>query len=233
MLHRCMFRLAGAGLLAGLAASVAGAAEFRIGVVNIDEILARCRKAEDMRKVEEEKLESRREKLAGRSLDLNRRIAEIQTRPAQGDDPERRKLTRELEVKKFLLELDVRDFRRDKRLAGDSIRRLITDEVLAVCRRIGKAEGYDLILKRSSPGVDRDDDREQIAAFELNPVLYAAETMDITQHVLDVLEDAYRRGMKLAPGRRGTSGRSRPGRDRRRSGPSGAEPAGAAERVGE
>ena len=36
-------------------------------------------------------------------------------------------------------------------------------------------------------------------AFELNAVLYAAPSVDMTARVLDVLEDAYQRGIKLVP----------------------------------
>ena len=95
--------------------------------------------------------------------------------------------------------MDVREFGRDRALAENHIRRRITDEISAVCHRIGARESYDLILKRSSPGRALRSDRERVEAFGLNPVLYAAESLDITSRVLDVLEDAYRRGIKLVP----------------------------------
>jgi len=152
-------------LLATLLASAASAAELKIGVVNVDEIVARYRKTEDLKKAEEKKLAERRE----------------------------------IQLDKYVLELDVREFSRETSLAENRIRRRITDEISAICARIGEREGYDLILKQSSPGRALRSDRERVEAFELNPVLYAAPSVSLTSRVLEVLDDAYRRGIDVLP----------------------------------
>ena len=187
---------AAALLSAALAASVASGAELRIGVVNVDEIVARYKKAEDLKRAEEKKLADAREELGRRSRELEKRIVAFEADPKAAG---RREAARDLQLEKYVLELDVREFGRERTFAQNRIRRRITDEIAAVCRRIGEREGYDLILKRSAPGGAPRSDRERVEAFELNPVLYAADSVDMTSRVLDVLEDAYRRGIKLVP----------------------------------
>ncbi len=187
--------------LAVLASRASGAAELKIGVVNVDEILARYKKAEDIRKTEEEKLRADRKKIAERSRGYKKRVAEFEADGISPGDPGKRKRERELELERFLLQRDVRDFQQRKQQSGERINRRITDEVVAVCARIGRADGYDLILKRSAPGKTPTDDRARIMAFQLNPVLYAAASVDMTTRVLEALEDAYSRGIKLVPDR--------------------------------
>jgi len=174
-------------LLATLLASAASAAELKIGVVNVDEIVARYKKTEDLKKAEEKKLAERRAELGRRSRELEKRIAEFETDPKAAG---RRQTAREIQLDKYVLELDVREFSRETSLAENRIRRRITDEI---------SEGYDLILKQSSPGRALRSDRERVEAFELNPVLYAAPSVSLTSRVLEVLEDAYRRGIDVLP----------------------------------
>jgi len=181
---------------ATLAASVAWGAELKIGVVNVDEIVARYKKAEDLKKTEEKALAEKRGELGRRTRELEKRIAAFEADPTAAG---RREAARGIQLDKYVLELDVREFGRGRTLAENRVRRRITDEIAAVCYRIGKREGYDLILKRSSPGRPLRSDRERVEAFELNPVLYAAPSVDMTARVLEVLEDAYRRGIKLVP----------------------------------
>jgi Skp family chaperone for outer membrane proteins len=187
---------AAALLLVALAASAASGAELKIGVVNVDEIVARYKKAEDLKKAEEKNLVERRDDLAQRSRELEKRIAAFDADPKAAD---RRTTAREIQLEKYVLDLDIREFGRSRSVAENRIRRRITDEIAAVCSRIGKREGYDLILKQSSPGRALRSDRERVEAFELNPVLFAADSVLLTSRVLAVLEDAYRRGIKLLP----------------------------------
>lgn len=197
-----MLRALTAGVcLAALASTASGAAELKIGVVNVDEILARYKKAEDIRKTEEEKLRADGKKIAERSREYKKRVAEFEADGISPGDPGKRKRERELELERFLLQRDMRDFRQRKQQSQERVNRRISDEVVAVCARIGRADGYDLILKRSAPGKTPTDDRAQILAFQLNPVLYAAGSVDMTTRVLEALEDAYSRGIKLVPDR--------------------------------
>lgn len=183
-------------LAATLAASAAFAADLKVGVVNVDEIFARYRKAEDLKKAEEAKLGEVGKDIAGRSRALEKRIAEYESDP---DRAGRLEDARELQLEKYVLELDIREFRRQTQLAQSRIRRRVMDEIAAVCRRIGKKEGYDLILKQYTPGRPLRSDQAQVEAFEQNAVLFAAESVDVTGRVLNVLEDAYQRGLKLVP----------------------------------
>ena len=197
-----MLRALTAGVcLAALAARAPGAAELKIGVVNVDEILARYKKAEDIGKTEDERFRAGKKKIAERSREYNKRLAQLDAEEAAADDPDKRKLERELELERFLLKRDMRDLQQKRQQGLQRIKRRITDEVVAVCARIGRAEGYDLILKRSAPGKAPSDDRAHILAFQLNPVLYAAGSIDMTSRVLEALEDAYSRGIKLVPDR--------------------------------
>jgi Skp family chaperone for outer membrane proteins len=182
--------------LAVLAASTASGAELKIGVVDVEEIVARYKKAEDLKKAEEENLTEQHLDLARRTRLLDERIAAFEANPKAAD---RAQTAREIQLDKYILELDVREFGRSKLLAENRIRRRLADEIVAVCNRIGKREGYDLILKQSSPARARQSDRERVEAFELNPVLYADDSINLTSRVLEVLENAYSRGTKLVP----------------------------------
>jgi outer membrane protein len=197
-------------VLAAVAASTALGAEFKIGVVNVDEIVARYRKAEDLKKAEEKSLAEKRDELGARTRGLEKRIAAFEADPKAAG---RRETAREIQLEKYVLELDVREFGRSRTLAENRIRRRITDEITAICRRIGEREGYDLILKRSSPGRVLRTDRERVEAFELNAVLYAGPSVDMTARVLEVLEDAYQRGITLVPDEPGAGPASAPAGD--------------------
>lgn len=202
--------LTAAACLAALAAPACRAAELKIAVVNMDEILARYKKTEDMRKAEQEKLKTQMKKLAERRREHQKRLIEFETGAGEVKGPDRRKRQRDLEIEGSLLEYDIREFYRGKKLAGSRITRTINDDIAAVCRRIGEAEPYDLILKRYSSRRKLAGDREQLEAFQLSPVLYAAESINITSRVLEALEDAYSRGIRLVPGRPEASKRTAP-----------------------
>ena len=174
-------------------------AELKLGVVNIGEINARYKKAEDLRKAHAEKFKARKEDIERRRRELARRIAEYQGDLRGEADPARAKEAREIEVQQLVLNQDVREYQREESRARDRIIREVADDVAAACRRLGEARGYDLILKLYGPDRTASDDRERLEAFQLDVLLYCSPAVDITGDVLQLLEDAYRRGLKLVP----------------------------------
>jgi Skp family chaperone for outer membrane proteins len=196
-------RRAGIAALAALAASSAARAgeSKKIGVVHVREILARYKKHEDLQRKRAERFQPRSEGLKLRQTELARRVAEIQKDLADSDeqDPRRIRAVKEIEMKELLLKLDYRQLRREMQTSADRITAHVLAEVGEACRRIGEAQGYYLILKRYGPDPDARDPRQQVDAFQLDPVLYCSPEADITSRVLDLLEDAYRQGIPLVP----------------------------------
>ena len=180
-------------------AGAAGAANVKIGVVNVSEVFARYRKAEELQKKNTEAFAARQQDLLKRQQELVRKAAALQGQTGDEQNPANYKGVKDLERAKFLLEQDYQEFQHDLKVAQDRFRRYIREEIAAACRRIGSSEGYDLILKIQEADPDAAGDRARIEMFESNAVLYASPSVDITPRVLSFLEDAYRRGVKLVP----------------------------------
>ena len=173
----------------------AAAADVRIGVVNVREVFARYRKAEDLKKADEERLMPRQKDLERRRRELVRRAAELQE-SGEGEDPE---ATRLREVEEYMFKLDYRQFQRDIQAANERFMRRVWDDLKEVCRRVAEDEGFDLVVKSYGPDPAATTDRERLEAYQGDALLYAAPSVDITARVLEVLENAYRRGIKLVP----------------------------------
>ncbi len=191
--------LIAAAVVAASLAAPATAAELKVAVVDVSEVLARYKKTEDLKQAAQEKLREREKKLGERSREYQTRVAELATASIETTPAEALKRKRELEVEKALIEFDIREFHRLRKDAETRIMRAINDDIAAICRRIGEAEGYDLILKRYSPPGGLAADQTRVEVFRLSPVLYAAGHMDVTSRVLEALEEAYARGLKLVP----------------------------------
>lgn len=178
----------------------AAAADIRIGVVNVREVFARYKKAEDLRKENEKRLRPRQQELERRQRDLLRRAADVREMVG-GEEEEGRQLRemKKLELDDYVLKLDRRRFKRDVQAANERLMRRLWEELAAACRRIAEADGYDLILKYYGSDPEAVTDRERLEAFQGDALLYLAPSIDITSRVLKVLENAYRRGIKLVP----------------------------------
>jgi Skp family chaperone for outer membrane proteins len=177
----------------------AEAAELKIGVVNVREILARYKKHEDLQKKVSVKFAARRDALAKKRQDLAARVAKVQEEQGSENDPARIRAVKAIETDEFLLKLDYRELQQDMKSHGDLLMRHVLEEAEAACRRIGEAQGYFMIVKRFGPDPSSTDDREHVEAFQIDPLFYYAPSADITSAVLAVLEDAYRQGIKLVP----------------------------------
>ncbi len=178
----------------------AAAADIRIGVINVREVFARYKKAEDLRKEDEKRLRPRQQELERRQRELLRRAADIR-KMAEGEEEEARQLRemKKLELDDYVLKLDRRQFKRDVQAANERHMRRLWNDLAAACRRVAEADGYDLVLKYYGPDPEADTDRERLEAYEGDALLYMAPSIDITSRVLKVLENAYRRGIKLVP----------------------------------
>jgi Skp family chaperone for outer membrane proteins len=178
----------------------AAAAGVKIGVVNIRELFARYRKAEDIRKADAERLTPRQKELERRQRELVRQAGELQEL-GEGEDQEvaRLRKAKELEHQEYILKLDGRQFQRDIQAVNDRLMRKVWDDIREVCRRVAEEEGFDLVVKIYGPDPAATTDRERLDAYQGDALLYAAPSVDITARVLEVLEKAYRRGIKLVP----------------------------------
>jgi Skp family chaperone for outer membrane proteins len=178
----------------------AAAADVRIGVVNVREVFARYRKAEDLKKANAEKLTPRQKELERRQRELVRRAGELQEF-GEGEDLEVARLreAREIKHQEYMFELDYRQFQRDIQAVNERLMRKVWDDVREVCRRVAEDEGLDLVVKSYGPDPAATTDRERLEAHQGDALLYAAPSVDITARVLEVLENAYRRGIKLVP----------------------------------
>ncbi len=191
----------------------AAAADIRVGVINVREVFARYRKAEDLRKKNEKKLRPRQQELERRQRELLRRAADIRekaassgrpegpTDRAEGEEEEARQLRemKKLELEDYVLKLDRRQFTRDVQAANERLMLRLWEELAEACRRVAEADGYDLVLKFYGPDPAAATARESLEAFRGDAILHMAPSIDITSRVLKVLENAYRRGIKLIP----------------------------------
>jgi Skp family chaperone for outer membrane proteins len=189
-----------AALFVSCAAATASSAELKIGVVNVREVLARYKKHEDLQRKRVEHFKPRAEALQQRRRELAERVQRVQASLAESEqDPKRVRAVKQIETQEFILKLDYRELQRDMQKAADGITALVLQEVAAACRRIGAAQGYHLILKRYGQDPNAKGARQRVEAFQVDSLLYYAPELDITSGVLDLLEDAYRKGLKLAP----------------------------------
>jgi outer membrane protein len=188
-----------AGVLSLLCLAEACGAELRVGVVNVGQILARYRRAQDLEKSLTEEFGPKQEEFETRRKELARRLAEFRSEAGGEQDPARLREAKEIETEEFLLKLDLRQHGREVEAARDRAARRIADEISAVCARIARADGYDLILKLNGPMAPVRDDRGALEAFQLEGILYCSPGIDMTSRVLELLEDAYRRGIRLVP----------------------------------
>ncbi len=178
----------------------AAAADIRIGVINVREVFARYKKAEDLRKKNEKKLRPRQQELERRQRELLRRAADVREM-AGGEKEETRQLRemKKLDLDDYVLKLDRRLFQRDVQAANERHMRRLWNDLAVACRRVAEADGYDIVLKYYGPDPEAATDRERLEAFQGDALVYTAPSIDITSRVLKVLENAYRRGIKLVP----------------------------------
>jgi Skp family chaperone for outer membrane proteins len=169
-----------------------------MGVVNVSEVMSRYSRTGDLQKLHDGRFSARRQELLKRQQDLMKKAADLGT-AEDADSPDRYAQIKALEREKFLIEQEGQVFQHDVKVAREKVMRLLQEEVRVACRRIAGQEGYDLILKVQESDPSQGGDRARIEAFEMSAVLYAAPSVDITARVLSFLEEAGRRGIRLAP----------------------------------
>jgi Skp family chaperone for outer membrane proteins len=194
----------GMALLAALAAvcgSVATAAERPgIGVVDVREVLARYKKHEDLKGKIVGHFRADHDKLKERRRELGARVAKLQASLSGSEqDAQRVRTVKEIELQEYLLKLDYRELQKKVKAANDRLAAVILGEISAACRRIGEAQGYYLILKKFGPEPGGTSASNALEAFQLDSLLYHAPEADLTSQVLDLLEDAYEKGIALVP----------------------------------
>lgn len=156
----------------GLALALVASAQNngKIGVINIQAAIATTK---DGQKAGND-LQAR---FGPRKADLDKRQADIQQLQAQlvkvTDDGERQKLSREVDQKTKSLNRDMEDARAELDQQEQKIMNELGSRIIVVIERLAKDHGYTLILDISGQNT---------------PVVYAAESINITKEVIDLYD---------------------------------------------
>jgi outer membrane protein len=142
----------------------------KIGVINIQAAIATTK---DGQKAGND-LQAR---FGPRKADLDKRQADIQQLQAQlakvTDDGERQKLSREIDQKTKSLNRDMEDARAELDQQEQKIMNELGSRIVVVIERYAKDHGYALIIDVSGQNT---------------PVVYAAESINITKDVIDLYD---------------------------------------------
>lgn len=178
-------------LLLAVGGQDAGARENapKIGVVNISKVFDNYKKKrvleEDLRVTREQKSRVLREK----DKEIKRLADEIKMLELGSDV--RKKREAEFEKK----QVEFRSFTEVTSAALGDRKREITEklylEIAAAVEEYGRSNGFDLIIKWENVEIKSDNMEELLYKINQKTVLYAAETVDITQQIIDMVNNKY------------------------------------------
>jgi len=157
----------------------------RVAVVNVYKVFNEYQRSKDMNR----ELTRLRDELQGQRKQMSDRvealIAEIKNfKPDSKDYRERRRELMELQIKrKTHGQVGQEEIRQQMRIMTEEVYK----EIISVVEAIAKETGYDLVLSR---GVDQTK-REEVPIL-LRKVLYASESIDLTEPVLQRLDQNYK-----------------------------------------
>ena len=189
-----------------LLATVAGAAETKpleVAVVNITRVFDAYKKTQKVNELMKEKFGGRRQELEERQRRIAEKEAALRADTRSPDDPALLKERQDLNYQKLLLERDSRKLMQEMAEFNLKHTAEIMAEIEAAVRRYAQAKHIDLVLKYQPPQQKARTNLELTQQIGANPVLYFRNTLDITDAIITLLNEAYDRGISLVP--RGTN----------------------------
>ncbi len=141
----------------------------KIGYVDVDQVASRSRSIQDRVKTAEDPLKVKQDEMEILIRDYRKAQDDLKARRSVLSDDEAR--SQETKIAAMRDKLDAMKLEIDKQLrkAETEIMGPAVDRILETVRKVGKAQGYDLILRREV-------------------VLYGADALDITPQVIQQLD---------------------------------------------
>jgi outer membrane protein len=172
MEHMTRFTVIGMMALAlALAARPARAADFKIGIVDLQRVLGECaagRKAREQFKADYDKAES---SLKSEKDSLDRLKDELDKKNAVLSDDQRKSKMDDLARRGRDLQRKVEDSSQELQKKDRELSRGLIKDIVTVAQEVGEREGYTLILESSSGNV-----------------IYSAKSIDITDSVIKAFD---------------------------------------------
>lgn len=159
----------------------ARAADFRVGFVNVAEVLEEAPQAEDARGRIEREFAPKDRELLGQQKEIRKLEDKLVRDGAVMAESERQKLDREIRTMKREFRRSQEEFREDLNLRRNEEQRELLQGVIEATQALGKSEKYDLILT--------------------DGVIFAGDGVDITQKVIDRLKADFESSKKVGGGR--------------------------------
>lgn len=154
VLFGVLFILAGSELYAG-----------KIGVVDMQEVLLKSKAGREAKEVLEKEKEERKKELDARKSEIDKMEQELNRQSLVLSEDVKRKRQEEIAQKKQEFLKILQKYEAELQKKDEEFTQKILGEVEKVIYKIGKTEGYDLIIEKSA-------------------VLYAPESYDITEKVI-------------------------------------------------
>lgn len=156
-------------LAAVMTAVPAGAADLKIGVVNLGKLVSASPQAQRARKNMEQQFASRKEELESKRDKLKSDIERLKRDGSVMSDDARDKLEGQIRDQQRRLKLLQDEYNEDVNKAEKKELESLRDDIRSVIDEFAKENGYDLIVG--------------------DGILYASDAVDITSKVLERLKD--------------------------------------------
>jgi outer membrane protein len=169
-MFRKVMLLAVSGVLFSLSA---GAADFKVGFVNVARLLEKAPQAEKAKKDLEREFAPRDKKLLAEQKDIKQMEERLTRDAAIMSDSERQRLDKDLISRKRDAKRLQDEFREDFNLRRNEELTKLQKEIFEAIQTLAKDENYDLLLT--------------------DGVVYASDTIDVTGKVERKLESSFKR----------------------------------------
>jgi len=147
----------------------AGAAEFRVGVVDMQRALNECDAGKRAKDQVKGKFEKAQDQLKRQRDELDKAREDFDKKALVLKEEQRRDLEKELEAKTLDFKRKYEDFQRDLKRTDGELTSGIVEQIYGVVSEYGREHGYTLVLEASS-GV----------------LLYSEKSVDITDEVIKI-----------------------------------------------
>jgi outer membrane protein len=156
-----------------LMASVPALAQQKIGVVQVQQAIVGTKEGQKAASDLETKMAPKRKELETKQADLRRLQESLQKGGSVMNEQARAQLSREIDVKNKDYQRSLEDAQAEFQGEQDRILNELGAKLMAVINKYAKDNGYSLVIDVSNPQT---------------PVMYAAESIDITKDVVDLYD---------------------------------------------
>lgn len=173
-MKRIMFLLPAAGLgVAALASAQTGSAPTKVAIIHIQNAILSTKDGQKAANELQTKFGPRKAQLEKLQNEISQLEDQIRKGSNTMSDEARQKLMRDRDQRNTKLQRDTQDAQEEVQQEEGKIMQDLGQRIMAVIDKYAKDNGFALVLDVSSPQ---------------NPVLYAANSIDITKEVIDLYD---------------------------------------------